>query len=101
MSYIRVWQFHVKPGLEVEFERVYGPQGDWAKLFRKAAGYEGTELLHDIAASHSYVTIDRWQSESAFAAFKQKFAEDYRRMDKACERFTESETAIGDFLNIP
>jgi heme-degrading monooxygenase HmoA len=101
MSYIRVWQFQVKPGLEAEFERVYGPKGDWAQLFQRAVGYQCTELLHDVAAPRRYVTIDRWESESAFAAFKHEFAADYRRMDKACERFTESETDLGNFLNIP
>jgi len=100
MAYIRVWQFKVKHGLEADFERVYGPQGDWAQLFRRAVGYQGTELLHDVAGPRHYVTIDRWESESAFAAFKHEFSADYRRMDNACESFTESEASLGDFLNI-
>jgi heme-degrading monooxygenase HmoA len=100
MGYIRVWQFQVKPGLTEEFERVYGPRGDWAQLFQRAPGYEGTELLHDDAAPPRYVTIDRWISISAFVAFKEKFADDYRRLDEACEHFTESELNIGDFVDI-
>ena len=31
-----------------EFERVYGPEGDWAEFFRRGRGYVGTELLRDI-----------------------------------------------------
>ena len=31
-----------------EFERVYGPDGEWAQFFRDGTGYIGTELLHDI-----------------------------------------------------
>ena len=27
------------------FERVYGPEGEWAEFFRRGQGYVGTELL--------------------------------------------------------
>jgi hypothetical protein len=30
-----------------EFESRYGPEGDWAQLFRRAPGYHGSELLRD------------------------------------------------------
>src|SRR6187397_611903 len=31
-----------------EFERVYGPDGEWAAFFRDGRGYIGTELLRDV-----------------------------------------------------
>src|ERR687888_2169496 len=31
-----------------EFERVYGPEGEWTAFFRGGAGYVGTELLRDV-----------------------------------------------------
>ena len=31
-----------------EFERVYGPEGEWTAFFRGCDGYVGTELLRDV-----------------------------------------------------
>ena len=31
-----------------QFERVYGPEGEWAQFFRTGRGYVGTELLRDV-----------------------------------------------------
>ena len=100
MSYVRIWQFQVKADREAEFERVYGPQGEWAYLFRRASGYEGTELVRSVNTRGLYITIDRWSSESAFLDFKMKFADEYRALDHACEHFTEAETNLGDYLRL-
>jgi heme-degrading monooxygenase HmoA len=100
MSFRRVWQFQVKPGQEKEFERVYGPAGDWAQLFRRAPGFEGTELLRSVDTRGLYLTVDRWNSESAFHDFKDQFAEEYQALDKACEHFTDAETNLGDFSSL-
>lgn len=43
---------------------------DWARLFRAAPGYRGTELLRDEEAPGRYLTIDRWAAQADFAAFK-------------------------------
>ena len=45
-----------------EFERVYGPEGDWAEFFRGGRGYIGTELLRDVEHPGRYLVIDRWES---------------------------------------
>ena len=31
--FLVLWEFEVKPGREKRFERVYGPDGDWASCF--------------------------------------------------------------------
>ncbi len=36
MSYIYIWRFNVKKGMESEFERAYGPKGEWVRLFRQS-----------------------------------------------------------------
>jgi len=100
MSYLRIWQFQVNAEWEAEFERVYGPPGEWAHLFRRASGYEGTELMRSVDTRGRYITIDRWNSESAFLDFKTQFAEEYHAMDQACEHFTQSETDLGDYLRL-
>jgi|SRR3954454_23773714 heme-degrading monooxygenase HmoA len=100
MSYLRIWQFQVKRGLEQEFETIYGPEGDWAQLFRRAAEYEGTELVRDVDARGRYLTIDRWKSDESFAAFRLQFSDDYDELDKRCEHLTQSEANLGDFTAV-
>ena len=55
-----------------EFERVYGPDGEWAEFFRQGRGYIGTELLRDVEAPSRYLVVDRWESADAYNAFVAK-----------------------------
>jgi heme-degrading monooxygenase HmoA len=61
-----VWEFLVKDEAVPAFRRAYGPEGDWAALFRKHPGYGGTSLLQDTTVRGRFLTIDRWESESLF-----------------------------------
>ena len=92
-----VWEFRVKAEARAAFERAYGSDGDWARLFRRAAGYLGTELLRDAADSARYLTIDRWSSPAAFDDFRRDFAQEYEETDRRCAELTESETRVGIF----
>ena len=64
-GYTIVWRYEVHPNQVAEFERRYGPSGDWAQLFSRAAGYRGTALLKDRSDPLVYVTVDRWESVPA------------------------------------
>ena len=86
--YTYLWEFRVAPERREEFARVYGPQGDWAVLFRRASGYLGTLLLHDAADPERFVTVDRWDREADFRAFKATFAHEYASLDARCEHLT-------------
>ncbi|MEH6631282.1 MAG: hypothetical protein V7776_10665 [Halopseudomonas aestusnigri] len=44
-SYSYVWEFIVREGSNAEFEKRYGPAGDWVELFRLGAGFLTTELM--------------------------------------------------------
>jgi len=33
--FLALWEYEVKPGCEERFEKVYGPEGDWAQPFRR------------------------------------------------------------------
>ena len=88
-----LWRYRVKPEHAEEYERVYGPDGDWAQLFRRAKGYLGTELLR--SPNGDYLTIDRWRSASDFAAFKEKYGDDYAALDARTEAWTEEEMNLG------
>jgi heme-degrading monooxygenase HmoA len=96
--YIVVWAFRPRPGREGEFERVYGPQGRWAALFREAPGYLSTDLLRAQDGSGRYLTVDRWQSRAAYEEFLKCHGSAYQALDQACEVLSESEERLGDFL---
>jgi len=96
-GYATLWTFDVQPDRKAEFEFHYGPEGTWVRLFRRAPGYLGSELLCDLANAHRYVTIDRWESREAWQAFRQHFAADYERLDREFEGLTTAESALGEF----
>ena len=97
MSYAYVWEFHVPPDLQSEFEQHYGPGGTWAQLFKSSAGYIETLLLKDKSSPSRYVTVDRWRDEEAFQAFRSSFSQQYEQLDRECERLTLGEQLVGEF----
>ena len=83
-----------------EFERVYGPEGEWAEFFRGGAGYVGTELLRDVEAPSRYLVIDRWESREAYQAFVDAHRDEYmRRVDDTAQHY-EQELRFGTFENV-
>jgi heme-degrading monooxygenase HmoA len=92
-----VWEFRVRPGSEAEFERRYGPSGDWARLFGRSDGYQGTVLLRDRAAPGRYLLTDTWRDATAYRAFKERYADEYAALDQECAALTEDERCLGEF----
>ena len=83
-----------------EFERVYGPDGEWAQFFRDGSGYIGTELLRDVEAPGRYLVIDRWESADAYNAFTAQHREEYMRRVDDTRFFYEQELRFGTFENV-
>jgi heme-degrading monooxygenase HmoA len=96
-GYATLWTFNVQPDRKAEFEFHYGPEGTWVRLFRRAPGYIGSELLQDRTDAHRYVTIDRWESREAWQAFRQHFSAEYERLDREFEGMTTAEAQLGEF----
>lgn len=96
MIYI-LWEFQVKPGKIAEFERRYGSHGDWAALFRRSPGYQGTTLGRSLHAKGHYLIADQWDTTASFATFKKDFREAYQQLDRLCEDLTVEEKHLGDF----
>jgi heme-degrading monooxygenase HmoA len=92
-----VWEFRVRPGKRREFERVYGSDGVWAKLFRRGEGYIRTDLIRDLKTTRRYLTLDFWTSRAAYARFKEENRAEYRAIDGRCASLTESEVKVGEF----
>lgn len=95
--FVVVWQFEIAEEKIADFEAAYGPDGDWARLFRKSPEYHGTELLRDAYVSGSYLTIDRWKSEEAFRNFRKANDPAYEELDRACDALTQRETRVGAY----
>jgi len=96
--YIYIWKFHVKDGLEKDFEMAYGAQGKWEQLFRKNSEYIKTELLHDLQHHNQYLTIDYWTSKEACESFRSINRSEFNAIDEECEGLTENEEYIGEYL---
>jgi heme-degrading monooxygenase HmoA len=97
MAHVRIWQFRPDPGREEEFRRAYAGDGRWAKLFERAEGYLGTELLGPDEPGGAWLTLDRWESRTAFERFRQDHGEAYRRLDEELEGLAGEERFIGAF----
>ena len=61
-------------GRESDFECDYGPAGESARLFRRADGYLGTELLRRSDNQGEYLTLDRWESRATYEAFRARWS---------------------------
>ncbi len=97
--FVYVWEYVVKEEAQADFERIYGPQGDWVQLFRKGEGYLGTKLHQDVANGRRYLTTDYWVSPVARDAFRQQFAQEFKELDQLCDALTEKEVFLGDFVS--
>jgi heme-degrading monooxygenase HmoA len=95
--FVTLWEFEVKPGSEELFERTYGPDGQWAELFRRDARYLGTRLLRNVGTERVYVTMDSWESRTAYDEFREKFAAEYEELDRESEALTERERHLGEY----
>jgi heme-degrading monooxygenase HmoA len=92
-----LWEYRVHREKAQEFEKYYGPRGDWAEFFRQGAGYLGTMLLRDPDHVDHYVTVDQWDSADDYVAFREKYAAGYKQHDDHCNQFTIDERLVGYF----
>lgn len=94
--FVVIWEYEVRPGMDVAFEKLYGADGEWTALFREHAGFVGTELLRGDRADR-YLSIDRWQSEAQYDAFLANARERYAAIDAMGDALTLDERKIGRY----
>jgi len=56
--FVALWECEVKQRSKKRFQKVYGPGGDWAKLFRSDSHYQETPLLHDPEHPAMFLILD-------------------------------------------
>lgn len=98
--YVIIWEYRVSAGKSSEFERHYSAGGSWSRLFSKAAGYLGTELLHESGNPGQYITIDRWASPKAYDLFQADWGAEYQVLDARCDGLTDEESFLGAFTTL-
>lgn len=98
--YTYVWEYVVEADRARDFECAYGPDGDWARLFRRARGYVRTELCQDVADPLRFVTVDQWESIEAWATFRRERSDEYEALDARCEGLTVWEREVGRFTTV-
>jgi heme-degrading monooxygenase HmoA len=99
-GYLIMWEFQVRAGMEKRFEKIYGAEGGWARLFHQDDSYIGTELIHHFNSENTYVTLDFWTSSEAYDKFRKQHLAKYKALDRKCEALTESEREIGRFVRV-
>jgi heme-degrading monooxygenase HmoA len=92
-----VYEYEVDPACVVQFEDMYGPDGEWAGFFRGSVGYLGTDLLRDSTRPGRYLLIDRWTSADAVARFLADRAQEYERRSRATAHLYLREVRLGGF----
>ncbi len=100
-KFVYVWEYIVEDAHRTEFEKVYGAEGDWVRLFQRAKGYITTDLHRDISNKNRFITVDTWQTKEDRDQFQRDFSREFESLDKQCERLTKRENWIGDFEQIP
>ena len=91
-----LWRFTTRT--PEEFERHYGPEGTWARLFRQDREFVRTDLLK---GPDHYLTLDCWTSRAAYEAFRERHAAEYAEIDRMCESVTTGEEKLGDYEALP
>ena len=99
-GYTYIWEFLVDPVHVDDFVAAYGPNGPWVALFREHEGYVRTELHRDKENVNRFITIDYWQSRSAWRSFRELASDEFEALDARCEEFTVSEQIIGEFTRV-
>ena len=98
--FLVLWEYEVKPGSAERFEKVYGPAGDWAQLFRTDAHYHETRLVRDPFRPNVYLTLDFWASRESYEDFMATHSAEYKKIDAAGESLTIKERRVGAFEQI-
>lgn len=96
-SFQSIWEYEVISKFRAEFIEAYHSNGLWVGLFEQCEGYIKTELKQDVERPERFLTIDYWQSQSAFSAMKQNIRDEYDKLDEQCEAYTLFESHIGFF----
>ncbi len=98
-----VWQFHVKPGKQAEFEKFYGADGEWTKLGRRSRSFLGSSFLRDQVHDTNYLLVEYWSEMVVYERHQRDFARDLKTLEERRAVLCESIAPLGIYtgLDIP
>jgi hypothetical protein len=98
-----VWQFDIHPGKAVEFERLYGADGDWTKLSRRSRSFLGSSFLKDIAHDDRYLLVEYWSEMVVYERHLAAFQGTVTDLERQRERYVRHIEPLGVFsaLDVP
>jgi hypothetical protein len=92
--FVRVWEYEVPGDRVAAFTAAYAADGAWGELFRRAAGFLGTELYRDAARPGRFLTIDCWRNEHDWQSFLDAFSPAYESLDAQLEGLAVTERSV-------
>jgi len=92
-----VWTYRVRDDRVAAFRAAYGPDGDWARFFRRHPDYLGTELYADAGDPARFMTIDRFARPDAREELVAENRADFEALDALWEEATLEEAYVGAF----
>jgi hypothetical protein len=98
-----VWQFDVKPGLESDFEKLYGADGRWTMLGRRSRSYLGSSFLRSLVDQNRYLVLEYWSEMLVYEQHQTDFQDEIARLDRQRRLLVNSGEPIGVFsaLDVP
>ena len=96
-----VWEYEVEPSAALAFEAAYGPDGDWARCFRQARGFQETRLFEQAGGGNRYLTLDMWEDLDAFEAFQREHAAEYQALDDRLRPLSVAQRCLGELAPLP
>lgn len=90
-----LYRYRVHPAQARAFEHAYGPAGPWAVLFAKDPGYRRTRLFRHREESGVYISMDVWESKAGYDGFRERFADEYARLDHSMRLLYLEELLLG------
>jgi heme-degrading monooxygenase HmoA len=95
--YVILWEYSVAEDKRAAFLELYGPRGEWERLFRGHEGWMRSELLRDDGTPGRYVSVDRWSSRELYERFLERSKADFERIDQLGQALTDREEQLGRF----
>jgi len=98
-----VWKFDIRAGMETEFERLYGADGEWTAVNRHSRSYLGSSFLRDQAFPSRYLVIEYWSEMLVYEQHKLYKSDQATYLDTRRNELVVSAEPLGVFtaLDVP
>ncbi len=98
-----VWQFDVKEGWQLDFERFFGADGEWTAVGRRSRSFLGSSFLRDQVQPTRYLMIEYWSEMVVYERHLQDFTDEIAGLEQRRDALLERSQTLGVFsaLDVP